>query len=353
MTNGSPQGPTGDTDPQASRGDGHPRGSPTRRPDPGASQAGPPGGYPSGPPGAPGQGQDPAYGGAPGSYQAQQGQYPQQGYGQGPSGQQGQYDQGGYGQQQGQYGQGGYDQSGQYGQQGFSQQSGQGYGQPPGSGPSDADGGHPGGPEKRNWLPIIVILTLVVALAVAAVVWFLVARDDGASPQPSGSVTLPVQTTPMETLPAESPPAETPAVEATPAEPIPENATPVEPTVDEPPAGAAPNMPLQVGEFATEEPNSNYNMYMTEDFRVVIVMHEPAVSTETLTGEVTDPQTIGSWTCGTGFELEGLGCVTDAHGGYVLVSGATDGYGGYDAVKGVTDANELAAWGDQFLALWK
>lgn len=290
--------------------------------------------------GYPPQGQPPQGQGYGGYGQGHPGQPPQGQPGQYPQGQPGQYPQG----QPGQYPQGQ--------QQGWNQQYQHPHGQPGWDQQQGWDGGQGEPPKKKsNTGMIVAIIAIVVALILGGVVWFVLSgRSNDATPstapatpdeqvtQPAEPTTEPAEPSEPTTEPAE--PSEPAAEPEDPGEPITRPTEPDEVNGESQPAGSTPVMPGTVGDYSSlGGPEPDFTMYMSKDMSTAIIaVHLESVGVDDYVSQLPDPRQVGNWTCGQ--ETDATICVADAHGGIV-------------AITGQTTVDEVAAWGDEFTALWK
>ncbi|MGV8845886.1 hypothetical protein [Tessaracoccus sp.] len=251
---------------------------------------------------------------APRSY-PQPGQFgPPQGYGQPPQG--GQY---GPPPQGGPYGQGQPPQGGQYRQ-----------GQPPqGYGPQNLHGYDRGQsvyasqPNKSKTGMMVAIIGVIVALILATVAWFVMdTKAERVTPPPTSEPTA-VQTS---------------DVEPTPTEPTDDVTTAPE---DPAPNGAVPLMPEGVGDYTAQGgAAAELTVYMNEDLVTVVAIHGKTGTIPGLVAGLNAPQVIGVWTCGVDPDSALDICLGDVQGGVLSLGGNLD-------------ANSIAAFGDEFVKLWK
>ena len=263
-------------------------------------------------------------------------------------------DSGGQGYPQGQPPQG-YGQSG-YGQQpppGYGQQPQSGYGQQPPQGYGQQGYGYDEPPKKSNTPIIVTIIAIVVALIIGGIVWALVRNPSEAEP-----ITTP--STPASEMPSEDPTPEPPAdpTPEPPADPTPEppadptepaetpsqaNDPSTQPSEAEPPVVEEPPlMPKRVADFESlTEPETGFAYYSKQEYTDTVTAFWSAFQTLEDTVSFMDaPEEIGDWTCELDDALNMATCVTEVYGGVVEL----DGY---------EDSAQLAAFGDEFLGLWK
>lgn len=236
--------------------------------------------------------------------------YPPQGYPQG-RGQQSQ-------------GYGGYRPSRQYppGQQGWNQPYPPGY------------GGPPPGPPKKSYGPIIVAaIAVLAALAMGGVLWSVLTSGPSDQPTPSA--------TPQATPSKDEGKATDPPQDPDPATPSPPAN---EPPGGEEPLGNVPPLPAQVGDFTADKEfaTDQFTMYINENYDSITVMLGGSEIEDEQLQSLPGRTKIGVWECG-----EDLGggsiCLTMVHGRATAI---TDSFSTFSV-------QELAAWGDELLRLWK
>ncbi|GAB2539026.1 hypothetical protein [Brachybacterium huguangmaarense] len=102
-------------------------------------------------------------------------------------------------------------------------------------------------------------------------------------------------------------------------------------------SGPTPALPTTVGDYSSDDPNPTLSLYTSSSNQVVSLFFQEDVAPETLAKALGEPQTIGQWQC---LEYSGAPtCMGAAYGGTVTITG-----GG--------SLEEVAAFGDQFLAAW-
>ncbi len=262
--------------------------------------------------------------------------YPQQGYGQQGYPQQGQQ---GYPQQPQQ----GYPQQGQpypqYPQQGQPQQP---YGPSGAYAAAGYQQGYPTTPQpQKSKTPLIIALVSVLVVLAGVAVWWFVFRnpDNAAAPAPSASSSSASQQASPSA--SQSSQASSPAPSATSSQ----SGTTTTGSATPTPSSSLPAMPASFGEYSSLGGGEQNGMtiYMTGDMtKTFVAMHmEGQFMYESTKSSLTNPQTIGIWTCGASADNSGMGCVGNVHGGALIISAGDD------------DVSALAAVGDQFVAAWK
>ncbi|GAB2535474.1 hypothetical protein [Brachybacterium huguangmaarense] len=233
-----------------------------------------------------------------------------------------------------------YDNGGSYGQ-------GQGYG---GAGytsqPYDQGFGVAEPPTKRGALPWILgcggclVLLLIAAVGVGIIVFAGGRGDDSAD---SGMQT---------TQPAPAPPSTPDPTSDAPTSDAPTSDAPTDaPSSDAPAdpgsggeslADGLPALPTEVGGYTLDEadpPMATYTATDPTSFDVRIIQYQEGLDAATGSSILDNPHPVGSWTCGTFADLPF--CMTDYKDGYLSLNGA----------QGTPE--DMAAWGDEFLAAWQ
>lgn len=100
-------------------------------------------------------------------------------------------------------------------------------------------------------------------------------------------------------------------------------------------------MPKEVQGFTGNGVDSEFASYSKEGFvGSLIASWFDGLTLEDKVGLVEDPQEVGVWTCEFKPGLDEARCFTEAYEGVVTV-------------EGLKTVEEMAAFGDEFLSLWK
>jgi len=101
-------------------------------------------------------------------------------------------------------------------------------------------------------------------------------------------------------------------------------------------------MPTTVGEYSSlGDPETTFSLYQTSDMsKSIVVIYTDFLEVDEFVGELSNPEEFGDWTCGVEPDTETAVCVGAAYDGVVSLTGNGDG-------------TSMAAFGDEFLSLWK
>lgn len=217
-----------------------------------------------------------------------------------------------------------------YPQQSYGQQSGQPYqGQIPGAQP-------PSGNNKGCMIAALVaggVALIGIILMVVAFFWVANKANDvvGELNNPTSSASTS----------ASSSAGSSGNSSTKPTKPAP---TPADPSdaPGQPSDGSTPMMPAKVKDMEATGKSEVMAVYRNADGTKVILASHTPLEVSYSVEQFIDPIKIGQWTCGTTPEVDPdtKFCAAAAYGGTAMIGG-------------LDDMNELAAWGDEFLAKWK